>query len=331
MAKVLVTGGAGFIGSHLVRRLHAEGHTVDVVDNMTNGYYENLEELKPRCLLPGFVDILDKQVADRPTGKLYLFEDDFASPETLKRIATYGYDVVFHLAAQPRVSYSVENPVETTDENLLKSVRLLEACRSNVKRVVVSSTCAVYGDTEIFPTPETAPRAPISPYALQKACLEDFGQMFSNLYDLDVVSLRYFNVFGPHQMGSSPYSTVISAWCNAIADKRSLRFDGDGTQTRDMVYVDNVVEANILAGFSDRKFRGECYNICTGVSTSNNEILEYLQAKFDDIDIKYAPKRPGDVMKALGDYTRAQRDFGYSPVVSFTEGLERTLMWWELV
>lgn len=329
MAKVLVTGGAGFIGSHLVKRLAYEGHVVDVVDNMTNGFYENLEELKPRCLLPGFVDLLDKQ-AERDPTRVFLFEDDFASPEMIARIRVYRYDVVFHLAAQPRVSYSVENPSETTDENLTKSVRLLEACKDATGRVVVSSTCAVYGDAATLPTHEDVVRSPLSPYALQKACLEDFCKLFGSLYNQDTVCLRYFNVFGPHQMGSSPYSTVISAWCNAIADKRTLRFDGDGTQSRDMCYVENVVDANILAGFSDRKFRGECYNISSGVSTTNNSILNYLKGHFSDIEVKMAPKRQGDVMHALGDYSRARDALGYEPKVGFWEGLERTLAWWEL-
>lgn len=329
MAKVLVTGGAGFIGSHLVKRLASAGHIVDVVDDMSNGFYENLEDLKPRCLLPGFVNLLDKQTERDPT-RVFLFEDDFASPDMIARIQEYQYDVVFHLAAQPSVSYSVENPATTTDENLTKSVRLLETCKGIVKRVVVSSTCAVYGDAEMLPTREDAVRAPLSPYALQKACLEDFCKLFGALYGLDTVCLRYFNVFGPHQMGSSPYSTVISAWCNAIADKRALRFDGDGSQSRDMCYVDNVVDANILAAFSAKQFRGECYNICGGLGTTNNAIFNYLKGRFPELEVKMAPKRPGDIMHALGDYSRARAELGYEPKVSFWEGLEKTLQWWEL-
>ena len=154
--------------------------------------------------------------------------------------------------------------------------------------------------------------------------------MFSRLYNLDVVLLRYFNVFGPGQLGDSPYSTAVSAWCNAIADGRSLRSDGDGSQSRDMCYVDNVVDANVLSAFASKRFSGESYNVCCGERTSNRQILDFLRERYPGVTIVDAPWRAGDVMHTLGDFGAAQRDFGYVPKVTFWDGLEKTLKWWKL-
>jgi len=330
MSHVLVTGGAGFIGSNLVKRLIAEGHTVDVVDNMRNGSLDHFQGLNVRHFIGDLLLIYESQNHIRPPDQIWIIEDDFASPGILSRINGKVYDVVFHQAAVPRVSYSVENPIETTEENLMKSVQLLHACAGNVRRVVVASSSSVYGGADAMPTSENEPKNPKSPYALQKSCLEDFAALFSSLYALDVVLLRYFNVFGPGQTGDSPYSTAVSAWCNAIATGSTLRSDGDGSQSRDMCYVDNVVDANVLAAFAERKFSGERYNICCGASTTNKEVLEFMRNRFEGIKIVDAPWRAGDVMHTLGDYSAAQRDFGYLPSVAFWDGLERTLKWWKL-
>ena len=329
-SRVLVTGGAGFIGSNLAKKLVANGHTVDVVDNMSNGSLENLEGLNFKTFIGDLVNIYENQVEQRPTDQVWVIENDFASDAVLARIQQKMYDVVFHQAAVPRVSYSVENPVETTEENLMKSVRLLTACLGNVRRVVAASSSSVYGGADIMPTPELTPKNPKSPYALQKSCLEDFAVLFSGLYDLDVVLLRYFNVFGPGQLGDSPYSTAVSAWCNSIADNRPLRSDGDGSQSRDMCYVDNVVDANVLAAFAEKRFSGESYNVCCGERTTNRQILEFLRDRYPGVTIVDAPWRAGDVMHTLGDYSAAQRDFGYVPKVTFWDGLEKTLKWWKL-
>ena len=330
MANVLVTGGAGFIGSNLVKRLVADGHTVDVVDNMVNGSLDNFSGLDVKTFIGNLVSIYESQIDSRNPSQVWVIEDDFASPVVLDRIHQKKYDVVFHQAAVPRVSYSVEHPVETTDENLMKYVILIKACVGNVRRVVAASSSSVYGGADVMPTSESEPKSPKSPYALQKTCLEDFSALFSRLYDLDVVLLRYFNVFGPGQMGDSPYSTAVSAWCNAISAGTPLRSDGDGTQSRDLCYVDNVVDANVLAAFSLKKFTGERYNVCCGQRTSNKEILEHLMSEFKNIEVVNAPWRQGDVMHTLGDYGAAQRDFGYVPKVTFWDGLERTLQWWKL-
>jgi nucleoside-diphosphate-sugar epimerase len=330
MSHVLVTGGAGFIGSNLVKRLVRDGHTVDVVDNMCNGTLSNFDGLNFRTFIGDLHEIYESQKHERPSEQVWVIEDDFASPAILARISRKTYDVVFHQAAVPRVSYSVEHPVETTDENLMKSVQLLNACVGNVRRVIAASSSSVYGGADVMPTTESEPKNPKSPYALQKSCLEDFASLFSSLYGLDVALLRYFNVFGPGQLGDSPYSTAVSAWCNAIATGAPLRSDGDGSQSRDMCYVDNVVDANVLSAFSEKKFTGERYNVCCGSRTSNREVLDFLRNRFESVKIVDAPWRAGDVMHTLGDYSAAQRDFGYVPKVTFWDGLERTLQWWNL-
>ena len=195
---------------------------------------------------------------------------------------------------------------------------------------MVASSSSVYGDANVIPTDESVSRNPKSPYALQKSALEDYCRLFGRLYDLDTVCLRYFNVFGPGQYGDSPYSTAVSAWCDAIKNGRPLRSDGDGTQSRDMCHVDNVVSANILAAQASNKLMGNAYNICCGNRVENREILRYLTDRFQNVEVRHAPWRPGDVMHTQGDWSAANRDFGYTPIVSFWEGLEKTLSWWEI-
>lgn len=329
MKRALVTGGAGFIGSNLTKELVNKGWQVDVVDDMSNGHLHLLESLKLRVFLPSLARIYEDQQT-RSKGDVYVFECDFSHNEILERIADKRYDVVFHQAAVPRVSYSVENPVETTDINLLRSVALLHACVGNVDKVVVASSSSVYGGADVLPTSEESPRNPKSPYALQKSVLEDYCRLFGNLYDLDTVCLRYFNVFGPGQYGDSPYSTAVSAWCDAIKNGKTLRSDGDGTQSRDMCYVDNVVSANMLAAETQNRLMGKGYNVCCGDRTSNKQILDYLVSKFPSAEVRHAPWRSGDVMHTQGDWSAAHRDFGYVPVVRFWAGLQKTLEWWDL-
>lgn len=329
MKRALVTGGAGFIGSNLVKELVIQGWQVDVVDDMSNGHLHLLEPLKTRVFLSGLASIYEATLG-RSKDDVYVFECDFSHIEVLQRITEKKYDVVFHQAAVPQVSYSVEHPVETTDINLLRSVALLHACVNNVQKVVVASSSSVYGDARVIPTDETTTRNPKSPYALQKSVLEDYCRLFGNLYGLDTVCLRYFNVFGPGQYGDSPYSTAVSAWCDAIKNGKSLRSDGDGTQSRDMCHVDNVVSANILAAETSNKLLGKAYNVCCGNRIENREILRFLTDRFPNIEVRHAPSRPGDVMHTQGDWASAKRDFGYTPIVDFWEGLEKTLAWWEI-
>lgn len=318
--NVLVTGGAGFIGSNLVLRLAdvkytslVSGH-VDVVDDLSAGDSHRLGDV---------------------IHLIRFYETDFASDFILDRIRAGFYDTIFHLAAVPRVSFSVEQPEVTHCTNVDKTLQLLAAVRQATAtgkkvRFVFSSSSSVYGGADMLPTPEFHLKSPKSPYALQKSIIEDYGSLYSSLYGVDFVSLRYFNVFGPNQSAGSPYATAVAAWLHAIKNGLPLRSDGDGTQSRDLCYVDNVVQANILAATRPEEFKGDRYNICCGQQTTNNEILSFLRAKFPNIQVQDAPWRAGDVMHTLGDYTAAAHDLGYEPQVLFWDGLERTLQWWNL-
>ena len=334
--RALVTGGCGFIGSNLTKRLVSEGWTVDVVDNLSGGVETSLEGLKVRkvpspSLLPQFYKNLSQTGHKRDSNEVLLVIGDLADLGVLSTIRDRRYDVVFHQAAVPRVSYSVENPAETTFENITKTVSLFEACQDSVKRVVWASSSSVYGGAEIMPTPESerGKNLPRSPYAWQKFAMEDYAKICYDLYNLDIVCLRYFNVFGPGQLGSSPYSTAVSAWCHGAKNSLPLRSDGDGEQSRDLCYVDNVVDANILAARSDIIFKGKCYNVACGDKTTNNEILSYFIKNYD-VTVRHAPERPGDVKHTCADISSIRSDLGYEPRVRFWEGLERTLEWWGL-
>jgi nucleoside-diphosphate-sugar epimerase len=326
LRRALVTGGCGFIGSNLTRELVYQGWVVDVVDDMSNGHLELLEGLNYRTLLnSSFLAHFNRSKDD----EVVVITDDFASPHVLKHIYDKNYDVVFHQAAIPRVSYSCENPAETTSVNILKTVQLFEACNNSVNRVVFASSSSVYGGADTLPTKESSNKNPKSPYAWQKSAIEDYSKLAGELYGLDIVCLRYFNVFGPGQYGDSPYSTAVSAWCYAIKNNSALRSDGDGSQSRDMCYVDNVVSANILAAEADIKFKGECYNIACGDRVTNKKILNYLMnVTPGGVKVKNAPWRPGDVMHTQADISKAKRDFGYEPLVRFWDGLEKTREWW---
>ena len=310
--KALVTGIAGFIGSNLARRLVDEGWQVTGVDDLSTGRLSNVNDL-----------------ATKKSIKLYAGVD-FASPIILQAIQSQAFDIVFHLAAIPRVSYSVDNPFITTDVNIGRTIKLLEACRGNIKRFVFASSSSVYGGATVLPTPTSYQKNPKSPYALQKSVCEDFLSMFSTLYGIETVSLRFFNVFGQNQYGDSAYATAISAWCHAIKNGTSLRSDGTGEQSRDMCYVDNVVEANILAAESDRTFCGEQFNVACGDRVSNNEILAYFKEHWPKLTIVNAPARIGDVMHSQADISETVDVLGYTPLVRFWDGLSRTTEWWKI-
>jgi nucleoside-diphosphate-sugar epimerase len=329
MKRALVTGGCGFIGSNLVKELVKNNWIVDVVDNMSNGRLESLSDLNTRVLInSSFIGPYIKN-KERDNSEVLIIQDDFASLHMLNHIANKNYDVVFHQAALPRVSFSVEYPTMTTVHNITNTVGLFEACAKNVSRVVFASSSSVYGGATVMPTKELSEVNPKSPYAWQKSAIETFAKICWDLYELDIACLRYFNVFGPGQYGDSPYSTAVSAWCHATKEGLPLRSDGDGTQSRDMCYVDNVVSANILAGLHDGLFKGESYNIACGDMTTNNEILDYFKNNYT-VEVKNAPWRPGDVMHTLADVSKAYNDFGYKPIVRFWEGLDRTTKWWNL-
>ena len=304
--RALVTGAAGFIGSNLCRKLLDEGWEVTGVDDLSNGHVEFVQGLKDFSLIV----------------------NDFAADPVLDDVRSKKFDVVFHLAAVPRVSYSVEHPFETTDTNVSKTVKLMEACRGKINRFVFSSSSSVYGGADMLPTPVSHLRDPKSPYAWQKSCVEDALRVFGGLYDFDSVCLRYFNVFGPNQYGDSPYSTAISAWCHAVKHGTPLRKDGSGEQSRDMCYVDNVVDVNIRAANHEGVFRGEAFNVACGDRTSNNQILDAFEERCGKLNVNNAPFRAGDIMHTQADISETERVFGYKPLVRFWDGLEKTFDWW---
>lgn len=308
--RVLITGAAGFIGSNLARRCLDEGWDVTGVDNLSNGHLEFLPK--------------------RDTWRKFA-QADFSHHLILDKIKKHRFDVVFHIAAVPRVSYSVEHPLLTNDENVTKTLKLIEACKGNVKRVVFASSSSVYGGADVStgPTHENYPRNPKSPYALQKAVIEDYLRLYDELYGLDSACLRFFNVFGPNQLGDSPYATAVSAWLTAIKKGLPMRSDGDGEQSRDMCYVDNVVDACVRAAVHRTPLHARCYNVACGDRTTNNQILEALLKRYPGAQIRHAPERPGDVKHTHADVRRAEEELGYKPLVRFWEGLELTIDWYE--
>jgi UDP-glucose 4-epimerase len=331
--RCLVTGGAGFIGSNLVHELVIQGHTVDVVDNLTSGNLDNLDGINRRHVLGEILHFYeDSAEGKRPPGQVLFVEANFQDAPILKRVQENKYDVVFHLAANPRVGFSVENPWLTTEENVLNTVALCGAIihGGSRTRLVFSSTCAAYGNPRALPVHENDVRSPESPYGWQKGAIEDFLRMASKLYGLDSICLRYFNVYGPRQPGNSAYSTAISAWCDKIATDKPLRFDGDGNQTRDMVYVMDVVRANMMAAESKIKFLADVVNIGTGKETSNNQILDIFKQHFKHIKISYAPKRLGDIDNMCADVQRAKDLLGFESKTALEAGLAATFKWWNI-
>jgi len=329
--RALVTGGCGFIGSNLTRELYKNGWKVDIVDDMSNGHLHFLGNIKTRCLpsagfLKHYNDIHKTSIVD----EVLVIQDDFASLNMLKYINDGNYDVIFHCAANPRVEYSVQNPVETTDDNVYKTVKLYTAAINKVKRIVFSSSCSVYGDSWRLPTGESDGKNPNSPYALQKMWIEELSVLYSKLYKLDSVCLRYFNVYGPSQYGDSPYSTAISSWCNKVKSGEPLRSDGDGEQTRDMVFVEDVVRANILAATRSKDFYGKSINIGTGKSVSNNKILSVFKERFKEIEVCNAPARPGDVRHTLAEVKIAREEINFVAKIDINQGLSKTFDWWEI-
>ena len=305
--RVLITGNAGFIGSNLSKRCVEEGWSVTGADDLSNGHMQ---------FVPDRVDH---------------YTADFASYEIRQLIYKKRFDVVVHLAAVPRVSYSVEHPLSTNDVNVTRTLELMEACKGNVKRFVFASSSSVYGgaDAANLPTQESYRRDPKSPYALQKAVIEDYLRLYDELYNLDSACLRFFNVFGPNQLGDSPYATAVSAWLSAIKKGVPMRSDGDGSQSRDMCYVDNVADACVKAATAPGKLHARCYNVACGDRTTNNDILRYLMNRYPQATKVDAPWRPGDVMHTQASVERAREELGYVPLVRFWAGLDKTIDWWE--
>jgi UDP-glucose 4-epimerase len=302
--KALVTGGAGFIGSHIVENLVQAGHQVRVLDNLSSGRRENLEPVEGRVdLVVG--DIRDLRLAEEVCD---------------------GCEVVFHQAALVSVPYSVEHPQESHDVNIQGTLNVLHAARaSRVRRVVFACSAAVYGDRPELPKRETMAPAPISPYGVEKITGEHYMGVFNELYGVEAVSLRYFNVFGPRQDPSSPYSGVISIFVDRALSGTTPVLFGDGEQSRDFVYVANVVEANLLAATVPQA-AGRCYNIGCGERTTLNQLLEALgELAGDPLQPEHRDPRAGDIRESLADISRARSELGYRPRIGVKEGLRRLL------
>lgn len=305
MASYLVTGGAGFIGSHLAEELVRRGARVRVVDSFITGKRDNLKHVPGVELIEG--DLADLAVAQR---------------------AVAGIEYVLHQAAIPSVPRSVQDPITSNRANIDASLNVLVAARdAGVRRVVYAGSSSAYGDAPTLPKVETMGTAPLSPYALQKLVAEQYCQMFTRLYGLDTVTIRYFNVFGPRQDPSSPYSGVISLFIRALVEGRQPTIYGDGEQTRDFTYVANVVDG-VLRACTAPDASGEVINVATGGRISLNTLFNVVKGLTGaDVTPIYAAPRAGDVRDSQADIGKARRLLGYEPIVTFDQGLEQTVAW----
>jgi UDP-glucose 4-epimerase len=307
--NVLVTGGAGFIGSHLVERLLKEGYSVRVLDNFSTGKYENLSPI---------------------LNDIELVEADLRDEDEVKR-AVAGTDYILHQAALGSVPRSVEDPLTTHECNSTGTLKLLIAARkAGVRRTVYASSSSVYGNTPTLPKIETMATSPLSPYALSKLTGEIYCGLFTSLYGLETVSLRYFNVFGPRQDERSQYAAVIPRFASALLRGSKPLVYGDGEQTRDFTYIENVVEANMLAMKGSAEAVGEAFNVACGERYSLKELaFELSRALNLPLVLEYTDPRPGDVRDSYADISKASQILGYSPKVGFREGIEKTAQWFK--
>ncbi|MCP4634405.1 MAG: SDR family oxidoreductase [candidate division Zixibacteria bacterium] len=300
----LVTGGAGFIGSNIVQRLIKDGKEVRIIDNFSSGMRSNIESLL------NDIDFIEGDIRDFWT--------------VVK--AVKGVDYIIHQAALPSVPRSIDNPLTSNEVNINGTLNILEAAKFyNVKRVIYASSSSIYGDTEIMPKEESMPPSPLSPYAITKLAGERYCQIYHQLYGLETVALRYFNVFGPNQNPHSQYSAVVPKFILALFNGKSPIIHGDGTQSRDFTYIDNVVNANILACFV-KDAVGHIINIACGMEYDLNMIFNKLNNIIGtDIKATYSAHKPGDVKRSLADISKAKVLLGYKPEIDLQEGLLRTV------
>src|SRR5580658_4844550 len=309
MSRFLVTGGAGFIGSALVRALLGHGaKRVAVVDNLLTGYERNLEGIR---------------------GDFDFHRIDIRDYDPLRQ-AMEGIDVVFHEAAIPSVPRSIHEPVPSHEVNINGTFNVLRAAKeAGVRRVVYAASSSAYGDTEVLPKVETMSPSPKSPYAAQKLLGEHYMSVWASCYGLETVSLRYFNVYGPRQDPASPYSGVLSLFMTAILNRQAPTIFGDGEQSRDFTFVEDVVALNIKAAQAPASVSGRMYNAGNGGRITLNEAWALLE-KIEGVRIapKYGPPRAGDVRDSQADTTRAVRDLGHDPKFTFEQGMRATLKWY---
>lgn len=308
MGSYLVTGGAGFIGSHIAAALLEQGHHVRILDNYSTGRRENVAPL---------------------AGRVEILEGDLRRPADCRR-ACEGIEIIFHQAAVPSVPKSVEDPVTSHESNIDGTFNLLQAARAaKVRRVIYAASSSAYGDTPALPKHEDQLPQPLSPYAVQKLTGEHYCRVFAECFGLETISLRYFNVFGPRQDPKSQYAAAIPAFITAILADRQPVIYGDGEQTRDFTYIDNVVHANILAARAPG-VRGEVLNIACGERISINRIVTQINRHLGkEIRPEYAPPRAGDVRHSQADIRRARERIGFEPRILFDEGLARTIDWYQ--
>lgn len=307
--KVLVTGGAGFIGSNLADELIKQGAKVSILDNLVTGFRENLEEIE---------------------GDFEFVEGDLNDDEALKK-ALQDVEIVFHQAALPSVPRSVENPQETHEACVNGTFNLLLKAKENqVRRVIYAASSSAYGDQPTLPKVETMRPEPLSPYAGAKLMGEYYCQVFNRVYGLETIALRYFNVFGPRQNPSSFYSGVISRFVDALMGDKTPVIYGDGETSRDFTYIANVVDANIKAAQTSKGI-GEVMNCANGERITLNELLATLKniTGKQDVNATYEPERKGDVKHSQADNSRAVECFGYEKLVGLEEGLQKTIEWWK--
>jgi UDP-glucose 4-epimerase len=306
--KVLVTGGGGFIGSHLVERLLADGYGVRVLDNFATGRRETLV---------AFGDDVE------------LIEGDLQSYERAHH-AVRGCEIVYHQAALPSVPRSIQDPLTSNSTNVIGTLNLLLAARdSDVRRVVFASSSSVYGINASLPKREDMAALPVSPYAVAKLACEGYCRSFSEVYGLEAVSLRYFNIFGPRQDPLSHYAAVIPRFITAFLGGRPVVVFGDGEQSRDFTYVDNVIDANLRAAEAPQ-VSGKVFNVASGQGITVNVLIEELrEITGRHVAVEYAPSRPGEVRHSEADITSAGLALGYRPMISFGEGLRRTVAFYE--
>jgi len=307
-ASYLVTGGAGFIGSHLVENLLAGGARVRVLDDFSTGRWENLQP---------FMD------------RIEVLEGDITNPATCARGAE-GINVVFHQAALPSVPRSIEDPARSHEVNATGTLNVLLAARdAGARRVVYASSSSAYGDTPTLPKREDQTPSPRSPYAVAKLTGEHYCRSFPGVFDLEAVALRYFNVFGPRQDPGSAYAAVIPLFASAALEGRSPTINGDGEQTRDFTYIENVVLANLLAASSPaERVSGEVFNVGCGGRISINDLWRAIrEAIGTDVEPVHGPPRPGDVKDSLADLTHLRERTGFEVRVGLEEGIRKTVEW----
>jgi len=308
-SRAIVTGGAGFIGSHIVDRLLKEGYEVTVIDNLSAGKSENL-------------------VHHQNNKEFHFIQGDIRDFDLVKE-ALKGIDAVFHEAAVVSVPLSVKDPIGTNDVNVGGTLNILKACLdSKLKRFIYGSSTAIYGDTEKLPIREDSVPQPISPYGASKLAAESYANAFYRAYGLETVCLRYFNVYGPRQ-AYSPYSGAITIFINRLLSDQSLTIYGDGEQTRDFTNIQDIVEANMLA-LERKNATGQVFNIANGVATTINQLAKLLQEVTGKTELKVvrANPRPGDIRHNYADISKARKILGYEPKISLKDGLTQLVKWW---